>query len=398
VSEVVQLYAEAHELRDRLSAVRRDLHAHPELAFHEVRTGSIVASRLSELGYEVQTGIGKTGVVAILEGEGPVRGEVLLLRFDMDALPIREVVEVPWRSLNDGVMHACGHDAHTSIGLGVAELLARHRTDWGGTAKFIFQPAEETVEGALAMINDGVLLSPAPTRVLSMHVDSKMPCGKLGVTDGPIMASTDDFLVVLHGRGTHGSTPHQGADPIVAAALMITALQTIVSRNVSPMDAAVVSVGTIHGGTAQNIIPDTVEFSGTMRSYKETVTALLRERVQSMVTAMAAAMGVEAAVSFSDHVTPSVVNDPATTAIVRAVAQALAGTQNVLTDYRLAWAEDAAYYLQRMPGTFVFVGAGNVEKGITEPHHSPRFQVDEGVLPFATALLTASAMELLKRD
>lgn len=398
MSEVVRLNAEAEELRDRLCAVRRDLHAHPELAFHEVRTASIVASRLSELGYEVQTGIGKTGVVAILEGENPAHGEVLLLRFDMDALPIREAVDVPYRSLNDGVMHACGHDAHTSIGLGVAELLARHRAEWAGAAKFIFQPAEETVEGALAMINDGVLQAPAPTRALSMHVDSKMPCGKLGVTDGPIMASTDDFLVILRGRGTHGSMPHQGADPIVAAAQMITALQTIVSRNVSPMDAAVVSVGTIHGGAAQNIIPDAVEFSGTMRSYKEPVTAMLRERVQSIVTAMASAMGVEATVTFSDHVTPSVVNDPATTAIVRAVAQTLAGAQNVLTDYRLAWAEDAAYYLQRMPGTFVFVGAGNAEKGITEPHHSPRFQIDEDALPLATALLAASAIELLKRD
>jgi amidohydrolase len=405
VTEVARLYAEAEALRERLVAVRRDLHAHPELAFCEMRTAGIVASRLGELGFEVQTGVGKTGVVGILEGGKGAKGaqdcaaqdsaNVLLLRFDMDALPIREANDLPYRSLNEGVMHACGHDAHTSIGLGVAELLARHREDWAGIAKFVFQPAEETVEGALAMIKDGALTAPAPGRVLSMHVDSKLPCGKLGVTEGPIMASTDDFRIVLRGRGTHGSTPHQGADPIVAAAQVISALQTIVSRNISPMDTAVVSVGYIRGGTAQNIIPDLVEFGGTLRSYKEGVTTALRERVRAIVTSVAAGLDVEATLAFSDHVTPSVVNDPVTTALVRAVATGLVGAQNVLSDYRLAWAEDAAYFLQRMPGTYVFVGAGNGEKGITEPHHSPRFQIDEDALPIAVALLTASAMAFL---
>jgi len=385
-------------LRERLVSVRRDLHAHPELAFREARTAGVVASRLSELGFEVQTGVGKTGVVGILEGDKRGGGEVLLLRFDMDALPILEATDLPYRSQNEGVMHACGHDAHTSIGLGVAELLARHRDDWAGIAKFIFQPAEENVEGALAMIQDGVLNTPAPTRVLSMHVDSKMPRGKLGVTDGPIMASTDDFQITLRGRGTHGSTPHQGADPIVAAAQVISALQTVVSRNISPMDAAVVSVGYIRGGTAQNIIPDVVEFGGTMRSYKDEVTTALRARVLAITTSVAEGLGVEAIVVFSDHVTPSVVNDPATTAIVRGVAQRLVGAPNVLSDYRLAWAEDASYFLRRMPGTYVFIGAGNVEQGITEPHHSPRFRIDEDAMPIAAALLTASAMALLQRD
>ena len=385
-------------MRERLVSVRRDLHAHPELAFREARTAGVVASRLSELGFEVQTGVGKTGVVGILEGDKRGGGEVLLLRFDMDALPILEATDLPYRSQNEGVMHACGHDAHTSIGLGVAELLARHRDDWAGIAKFIFQPAEENVEGALAMIQDGVLNTPAPTRVLSMHVDSKMPRGKLGVTDGPIMASTDDFQITLRGRGTHGSTPHQGADPIVAAAQVISALQTIVSRNISPMDAAVVSVGYIRGGTAQNIIPDVVEFGGTMRSYKDEVTTALRARVLAITTSVAEGLGVEAIVVFSDHVTPSVVNDPATTAIVRGVAQRLVGAPNVLSDYRLAWAEDASYFLRRMPGTYVFIGAGNVEQGITEPHHSPRFRIDEDAMPIAAALLTASAMALLQRD
>jgi len=398
VTAVARLYAEAEGLRERLVSVRRDLHAHPELAFREARTAGVVASRLSELGFEVQTGVGKTGVVGILEGDKRGGGEVLLLRFDMDALPILEATDLPYRSQNEGVMHACGHDAHTSIGLGVAELLARHRDDWAGIAKFIFQPAEENVEGALAMIQDGVLNTPAPTRVLSMHVDSKMPRGKLGVTDGPIMASTDDFQITLRGRGTHGSTPHQGADPIVAAAQVISALQTVVSRNISPMDAAVVSVGYIRGGTAQNIIPDVVEFGGTMRSYKDEVTTALRARVLAITTSVAEGLGVEAIVVFSDHVTPSVVNDPATTAIVRGVAQRLVGAPNVLSDYRLAWAEDASYFLRRMPGTYVFIGAGNVEQGITEPHHSPRFRIDEDAMPIAAALLTASAMALLQRD
>lgn len=244
---IAELRAEADALRDQLVAVRRDLHAHPELGFQEVRTAGIVAQRLGELGYEVQTGVGRTGVVGLMEGAAaleivgspstasePDPRQVLLVRFDMDALPIQESTDLPYSSVNPGVMHACGHDAHTAIGLTVAELIAAHRADWSGVLKLVFQPAEEIVAGAKAMIDDGVLESPRPTRALSMHVDSMKPRGTVYMTDGPMMAAADSFTAVVRGRGAHGASPHQGADPVVAACQIVTALQTIVSRNVAP--------------------------------------------------------------------------------------------------------------------------------------------------------------------
>jgi len=393
------LRQEADTLKDQLVAVRRDLHMHPELAFQEVRTAGVVANRLNELGYEVQTGIGKTGVVGIIEGgaadDSAAPTHTLLLRFDMDALPIKEEVDVPFKSQTDGVMHACGHDAHTSIGLGVAELLMKHRDQWRGTAKFVFQPAEEIVAGALAMIKDGVLEGPRPDRALSLHVWSKMPVGQIQMTDGPAMAAADGFTIVVRGRGTHGASPHMGADPIVAAAQIVLALQTIVSRNVDPIDQAVVTVGYIRGGSAQNIIPDTVELGGTTRAFKNELIATMRERIQTIADSTAKALGVSAEVSFPETFNPATVNDVSMAKIVRDTAQEMYGEENMAAQGRTMGAEDASHFLKAVPGAYVFIGAGNVEKGMDEPHHSPRFQIDEDVLPVATAVITASAMRML---
>ncbi|MCS6847046.1 MAG: M20 family metallopeptidase [Anaerolineae bacterium] len=394
---LTQLREEAEAMRDRLVAVRRDLHQHPELAFEEVRTAGIVADRLSALGYEVQTGVGKTGVVGVLEGGRPTgRPLTLLLRFDMDALPIQEAVDVPFKSQYEGKMHACGHDAHTSIGLGVAEMMVRHRDLWGGVAKFVFQPAEEIVGGALAMIRDGVLENPKPDRMLSMHVWATEEVGIVGMTDGPTLAASGAYRIVVRGRGAHGASPHLGADPVVAAAHIVTALQTIVARNVDPMDQGVVTVGSIHGGTAPNIIPDVVEMQGTIRAFKDEVMQLLRNRIERIAESVAHALGVEASVAFSEAGTPATVNDPAMAQIVRDAATALFGADRVRNDYRIMGAEDCAFFLQAAPGAYVFVGAGNKAKGMTEPHHSPRFQIDEDVLPISVALLTASAIRMLE--
>ena len=395
-----QLIAEAKSLSERLIATRRDLHAHPELAFEEVRTSGVVAQRLAELGFEVQTGVGKTGVVGVMDGERPETpgAHTLLLRFDMDALPIRELVDAPFRSQTDGLMHACGHDAHTAIGLSVAELLAGRRAEWGGTAKFVFQPAEEIVAGARAMIQDGVLENPKPDRALSMHIFSNLPTGTIAMTDGPMMAGSGGFTVTVRGRGAHGAMPHLGADPIVGAAHIIAALQSIVSRNVNPMDQGVVTVGYVHGGTAQNIIPDTVEFGGTTRSFREEVGRMLDARIREIAEGTARAMGLEVTVAFADASTPPLVNDHAMAEVVRRHARRLVGEDHIDTQYRLMGAEDAAFFLQAMPGAFVFVGAGNPDKGMTEPHHSPRFQIDEDALPLATALLTASAIDMLNGE
>lgn len=392
-----QLRDEANALRGQLVAVRRDLHAHPELAFQEVRTAGIVADKLNQLGFEVQTGVGKTGVIGLLEGALPAdKPLTLLLRFDMDALPIHEQVDVEFASQSEGKMHACGHDAHTSIGLAVAEMMARHRDQWAGVAKFVFQPAEEIGRGARAMIDDKVLESPQPDRALSVHVWSMMETGNVIMTDGPQMAGSRAFNIVVRGRGAHGATPQFGADPIVAAAQIITALQTIVSRNVDPLEGSVVTVGSIHGGSAANIIPDEVTMQGTIRAFTEEVLALLIKRIGEIVASVAAALGVSAEAKFTDDGTPPVSNDPAMSALVREIAGDLVGAANVHNGFRTMGAEDAAYFLKAAPGAYVIVGAGNKAKGMTEPHHSPRFQIDEDSLPLAVTLLTASAIKMLE--
>jgi amidohydrolase len=392
-----QIREEANAMREQLVAVRRDFHEHPELAFEEVRTAGIVADKLNELGFEVQTGIGNTGVVGVIEGAAKTNAPItLLLRFDMDALPIHEQVDVPFKSRTAGKMHACGHDAHTSIGLGVAEMMARHRDWWGGVAKFVFQPAEEIVGGAKAMIVDGVLQNPKPDRTLSMHVWSTEEFGKIAMTDGPAMAASGGFKLVIAGRGSHGASPHMGADPIVAAAQIVVALQTIVSRNVAPLDSGVVTVGSIHGGSAPNIIPDTVELTGTIRAFKAEVMQMLRERIKAITDGIATAMGVQANLAFYEAGTPATVNDPVAAALVRDVAKELVGADNIVTDERTMGAEDASFFLEAAPGAYVFVGAGNKAKGITEPHHSPRFQIDEDALPLSVALITASALRMLE--
>ncbi|MCW1967141.1 MAG: amidohydrolase [Anaerolineae bacterium] len=392
---IEQLKAEAEAMRGQLVATRRDFHMHPELAFQEVRTAGIVAQRLGELGYEVQTGVGKTGVVGVLEGNGSA-GETLLLRFDMDALPIIEAVDVPFKSQNPGVMHACGHDAHTAIGLGVAELLARHRDQWGGVAKFVFQPAEEIIAGAKAMIQDGVLDNPKPTRALSMHVSSMEPVGTVQMTNGPTMAAAQAFSIKVTGRGAHGASPHQGRDPIVTAAHIITALQTVVSRNVEPLKAGVITIGAIHGGTVGNVIPDIVEMKGTIRSFEPEIESLLKKRMQAIIGGIAESMECSAVLEFDVNPTPATVNDPALAEQVRENAKALVGAANVRDDRRTMGAEDCAWFLQAAPGAYVFIGAGSSDESKHVPHHSPRFVIEEDSLPIATALVTKSALDFLK--
>jgi amidohydrolase len=340
-------------------------------------------------------------VVALMEGAATHKDQpqpVLLTRFDMDALPLTEMTDLPYRSVNEGKMHACGHDAHTSIGLAVAQLMAAHRADWSGVLKLVFQPAEETLKGARSMIEDGVLESPKPTRALSGHVDSMQPVGTVYMTDGPMMAAAEAFSVVVRGRGAHGAAPQEGADPIVAACQIVMALQTVVARNVSPLDQAVLTVGYLRGGTAFNIIPDVVELGGTLRSYREEVTTLLRERVKAICEGVARAMGVEASVTFVEPALPALVNDVAMSAIVRSVARDVVGDSNVFSDYRMMGSEDAAYYLRAAPGAFVWFGAGNVAQGINEPHHSPRFRIDEDALPLAVAIMTGSAIRMLNGE
>jgi amidohydrolase len=375
---------EVGELREQLVAWRRDFHQHPELGFEEHRSAGRIEDHLRGLGYQVQTGVGRTGVVGLLEGAGP--GPVVMLRVDMDALPITEETGATYASLTPGVMHACGHDAHMAIGLGVATLVARRRTSMSGVLKLIFQPAEETPGGAEAMVRDGVLDDPRPDLFLGVHVWNNLPLGTIAAPPGPMMAAEDGWTCLVQGKGGHGALPHQVVDPIVASAQMVTALQTVVSRNVDPLEAAVVSVGKIQGGNAFNVIPAEVELVGTIRTLAPQIRDTVVRRMREVLEGVAAACGVEIALKIESG-TPAVINAAEVAEVVRASAGAVVGPENVLDAYRTMGSEDAAFLMQAIPGCYFFVGSANPERGLDATHHNPRFDIDEDALPLAVETL-----------
>jgi len=385
--------AEAEALRDDLVALRRDLHMHPELGFQEFRTSQLVAERLDALGYEVQRGVGKTGVVALLQGGLP-GDRTVLLRFDMDALPIQEQNEVPYRSITPGVMHACGHDAHTAVGIGVATLLMRHREQLPGSIKLMFQPAEEGLGGAFAMIDDGLLQNPRPDVALGLHVSSTHDLGTAVVRSGAMMAASDSFRVVVHGRGGHGAHPEQTIDAVLVAAQIVVALQTIVARNVNPEEPGVVTVGALHAGEAGNVIAETAELRGTIRSFSPEVRELLHRRVREVCEGVATTLGATAEVLLRIGV-DATVNAPRPTAVLHAAVAAVLGDDNINTTYRTTGGEDFSAVLARVPGSFFFIGARSDAQGFNFPHHNPRFDIDEACLPQGVAILCDAAVRCL---
>jgi amidohydrolase len=389
--------AESMAMQDQLIAVRRDLHMHPELGFQEERTSSLVADYLARLGYRIYTGVAKTGVIGVFEGDRP--GPTVMLRFDMDALPIQEENEVEYASQTPGVMHACGHDGHVTIGLGTATLLARSRGEWAGTVKLVFQPAEEGMNGAETMVNEGALddYGPRPDAAFGLHLWNLSPVGRAELTVGPMMAAAERWSLTVMGSGGHGALPHQTADPIVAAAQIVSALQTIVSRNVDPQLTAVVSVGTIRGGTAFNIIPGQVELSGTVRTFEADVRAMVLDRLEALCQGIAAGMGVEVDLQVN-ALTPAVVNDPAAAGLMRRVAEEILGQGNVSSGFRTMGSEDMAFFLQEVPGSFLFLGSANSARGLDAPHHHPRFDFDESALPLGVAILSGTATRFLNRE
>ncbi|MFN7210273.1 MAG: M20 family metallopeptidase [Aggregatilineales bacterium] len=382
--------AQAQALRSELVARRRALHRHPELAFEERRTASLVAAELSALGLEVQTGVGKTGVVGVLEGAHD--GTTVLVRCDMDALPIHEANTAEYASQTPNTMHACGHDGHVAIGLGVAKLLAARRDQLAGRVKFVFQPAEEIAAGANAMIADGVLEAPAPQVALGLHLWNNMPVGTVGVTEGAAMASANDFTVTVRGVGGHGALPDETRDPIFAAAQIISALQSVVSRNVSGLDTAALSVCTIHGGDAMNVIPSEVTFGGTFRTYQPATNELVTRRLREIAEGVAAALGCTAEVR-AQQLTPPLINDSAVNARLREAFKRVAPHLTLVDNARTMASEDMACFLERVRGTFFFVGSANRERGLDFPHHHPRFDFDEEALPLGAGLLAAAVAE-----
>jgi amidohydrolase len=299
----------------------------------------------------------------------------VLLRFDMDALPVTEASSVEYASQNVGVMHACGHDGHTAMGLAMAQIMSKYQKEMAGTLKFLFQPAEEGLGGALAVIADGVLENPRPDVALAMHLWTPTPLGKIRAVEGPCMASSSVFTLTVTGKGGHGAAPHLAVDPILAAAHIITALQSIVSRNVNPQDSVVVSIGQFTAGTTFNVIPDHASMKGTVRSYDTGLHRLIYRRILEMARNMAIAFSCEASME-TVAIVPAVRNAGAPTAVVRQAAAAVVGEENVVGNRTMA-ADDMGFILEEIPGCYFFVGARNEEKGFVYPHHHPRFDFDE---------------------
>ena len=387
--------SEAQELFEYTQSLRRDFHAHPELGFHEVRTAGIVARELTALGLEVSAGVAGTGVSALIEGARP--GPVLLVRADMDALPIVEETGAIYASQNQGVMHACGHDGHTAILLTVARILQAHREEISGTVKLMFQPAEEGMGGAEKMIEDGILENPHVDRCLGLHIWNEQPVGWFGISNGPLMAGAEIFKIKVTGKGGHGATPHFTIDPILAAAQIITALQGIVARNVAPLQTAVVSVCTIHAGETFNVIPPAVELTGTIRSFEPEVRTHVLERFDETVHGVAKAMGCQAEIDMQ-RLTAATGNNPEVAGVVQTVAGRLFPDADVDTaNYVTMGSEDFASVLEKVPGCFFFVGSANPDKGLDAGHHHPKFDFDEIILPRAAALMSAAVVELLSK-
>jgi amidohydrolase len=390
---------QAEELFPYTQALRRDFHQHPELGYREVRTSGIVARELEALGLEVTKGVGKTGVVGYLEGTKP--GPTILLRFDMDALPITEDTGAEYTSENPGVMHACGHDGHTAIGLTVAKILNQHKNDLAGSIKFCFQPSEEGLNdeemgGNLMMIRDGVLEGPKVEKTLSLHLWNDKPLGWINIAKGPVMAGAELFIINITGKGGHGAAPDTTIDPVVASAHIITALQSITSRNVPPLQACVISVTAIHSGTTFNVIPQTAQLTGTIRTFDLDVRKMVLERFEQVVVGIAETLGCKAEIEIK-RVTPAVINNEGIANSVFNTAQGLFSDAQIDNENFLTMgAEDMGYMQEKVDGCYFFIGSANDEKNLNYNHHHPKFDFDEQALIKATALMAAAAADLLK--
>ena len=375
-------------LRDALIALRRELHQHPELAFAETRTAARVAAFFEGSGLKLRNGVGGTGLIA----ETAARpGRRVMLRADMDGLPIQEETGLPFASRVPKAMHACGHDGHTATLAAVGRILAGRTLS--GNARMLFQPAEEGEGGAQAVIQDGAL--EGVDVVLGVHLWNELPVGTIGVRSGALMAAVDRLKIVIHGRGGHGGQPQRAADPIVAAGHVITALQTIVAREVSPVASAVVTLGSIHGGEAFNVIPDEVTLTGTIRSFDPELRRSMPERVSRIAGGVAAGLGCRAHVEVKNG-NPAVINDAGVAELARRAAARVVGADKVVLPEPTMGGEDMALYFERVPGCFVFVGSANPAKGKAEPHHSPRFDFDEDALAIGCEFLVQAAEEALR--
>ncbi|MGE0640446.1 MAG: M20 family metallopeptidase [Thermoanaerobaculia bacterium] len=390
-----ELLAAARELLPWMIEVRRDLHRHPELGLEEHRTSARIQEHLGELGIPFVAGLAGTGVLGTIAGAGG--GRTVALRADIDALPLQDAKEVPYRSEIAGRMHACGHDVHTTVLLGAARLLRDRLGATPGTVKLIFQPAEETVGGARLLVEQGVLDDPRVEAIFGLHVDPGLPVGHFGLKYGQRNASSDDLAIAIHGRSCHGAYPAAGVDAIVVAAQVISALQTIVSRNVDARASAVITIGTIRGGTQGNIVAPLVEMVGTVRTLDRSVRELVLRRAKEVAEGVAAGFGARAEVRIDPSFDP-VINDDAMVDVVRASAARLVGEERITVfDRPNMGVEDFGFYLTHVPGAFYSLGVRNDERGIVHPVHNDRFDVDEECLAWGATLQAMNALAVLER-
>jgi amidohydrolase len=365
-------------LQAQLVEWRRYLHQRPELGFREALTSSFISQKLTEWGIEHITGVAETGIVATIAGKNP--GPVLAIRADMDALPIQEENEVPYRSQHPGTMHACGHDGHVTIALGTAYYLAQHRDRFAGTVKLIFQPAEEGPGGAKPMIEAGVLRNPDVDAIIGLHLWNNLPLGTVGVRSGALMAAVEIFDCTIEGRGGHGAIPQQTVDSIVVGAQVVNALQTIVARNVDPIESAVVTVGEFQAGTAHNVIAATAHLGGTVRYFNPQYEGFFRQRMEEIIQGICQAHGARYELSYRS-LYPPVINDEQIAALVRSVVETVIETPaGVVPRCQTMGGEDMSFFLQEVPGCYFFLGSANLSSGLSFPHHHPRFDFDESVL------------------
>lgn len=369
---------EIQALQSELVNWRRSLHQKPELGFREHLTAEFVAQKLQQWDISYQTGIAQTGIVATILGNQP--GPVLAIRADMDALPVQEENNVPYRSQHDGRMHACGHDGHITIALGTACYLSQHRDSFAGTVKFIFQPAEEGPGGAKPMVAAGVLRQPDVDAIIGLHLWNNLPVGIVGVREGAMMAAVETFDCTIRGKGGHGAIPQQTVDSIVVAAQVVNALQTIVSRNVDPLKSAVVTVGSLHAGHTHNVIADTAQLKGTVRYFDPSLTDFFQRRVEEVIAGICQTYGAQYTLDYC-QLYPPVINDRQIAELVRSVAETVVETPaGIAPECQTMGGEDMSFFLQEVPGCYFFLGSANADKGLAYPHHHPRFDFDETVL------------------
>lgn len=389
----------AAEITPQLIAVRRDLHQHPELGFKETRTAGIIAERLRALKFdEVRTGVGGTGVVGILKGGRP--GKVVAMRADMDALPIQEAISPVYKSLVPNVNHSCGHDGHTSMLLGVADVMSRMRADIPGTLMFVFQPAEEGdpdggTSGAVRMIDAKLFANPKPDVIFGIHLDPQIPVGQVGTLSGPAMASSSRFDLKVIGKKTHGAMPHTGLDPVPIAAEIVSAVQTIPARQIDAQSPTVITIGSIHGGNRYNVVADSVDMQGTVRTFAANGPDTVKQKLEALVKGITSAFGATYELNFRTNA-PVTYNDPALATATRAALVTALGKDAIITPPSLQMvSEDFAYYQKIIPGMYFFVGIKNEAKGITAMWHTEFYDMDEAALPIGVRAMASAALAYL---